>query len=224
MTALIDIGEVVISDSRSGGKDYLLRPSFEAMNRIGTPAEIVQVYATIHGEEVSRLIDACTAVQGGAQEWLSPSFNRVTERLLSTCMHVLQACSEEDLAPVIGEWKGWSRYVVYRPGEMPKSDIIILAQSLMQHGIVGKAKVRKLQRHESGETTNEFRAVDYIVAAQTHFAISEEEASRLTMTKFQMLLAAKYPDQKGFTREEYDSVADDFLARQAARRSAVNQK
>jgi len=194
------------------------------MNRIGTPAEIVQVYATIHGEEVSRLIDACTAVQGGAQEWLSPSFNRVTERLLSTCMHVLQACSEEDLAPVIGEWKGWSRYVVYRPGEMPKSDIIILAQSLMQHGIVGKAKVRKLQRHESGETTNEFRAVDYIVAAQTHFAISEEEASRLTMTKFQMLLAAKYPDQKGFTREEYDSVADDFLARQAARRSAVNQK
>lgn len=221
MTPLIDLGEVVISDSRAGGKDYLLRPSFEAMNRIGTPAEIVQVYATIHGEEVSRLIDVCSAVPGKAQEWLSPSFNRATERLLSTCMHVLQACSEDDLAPVIGEWKGWSRYVVYRPGEMPKKDIMILAQSLMQHGIVGKAKVRKLQRHENGETTNEFRAVDYIVAAQTHFSISEEEASRLTMTKFQMLLAAKYPDQKGFTREEYDSVADDFLARQAARRAAA---
>ena len=39
------------------------------------------------------------------------------------------------------------------------------------------------------------------------------------MTEFTQLLAAKYPDQKGFTREEYDSVADDFLAKQAARRA-----
>ncbi|WP_256872117.1 DUF6246 family protein, partial [Enterobacter cloacae] len=25
-----------------------------------------------------------------------------------------------------------------------------------------------------------------------------------TMTEFQMLLSAKYPEQKGFTRDEYD--------------------
>lgn len=220
MTALIDIGEVVISDARAGGKDYLLRPSFEAMNRIGTPAEIVQAYATIHGQEFSMLTDLYSRAPAMAKEWLLPSLNRATEKLLSTCMHVLQACCEDDLKPVIGEWKGWNKYVVYRPGEMPKSDIIILAQHLMQHGIIGKAKIRKLQRHESAETTNEFRSVDYIVAAQTHFAINEQEASRLTMTKFQMLLAAKYPDQKGFTREEYDQVADEFLAAQAARRAA----
>ena len=41
MTALTDIGELFISDSREGGKDYLLRPSFEAMTRIGTPEEII---------------------------------------------------------------------------------------------------------------------------------------------------------------------------------------
>lgn len=35
------------------------------------------------------------------------------------------------------------------------------------------------------------------------------------MTEFQMLLAAKYPEQKGFTKEEYDAVADDYLARKA---------
>lgn len=45
------------------------------------------------------------------------------------------------------------------------------------------------------------------------------EASQLTMTEFQMLLAAKYPDQKGFTREEYDSIADAYIAKQKARRS-----
>lgn len=139
-------------------------------------------------------------------------------------MLVLQACCEEDLTPIIGEWKGWRHCVVYRPGQMPKNDIIVLAQHLMQHGVVGKAKVRQLQRHETGERTSEFRALDYIVAAQTHFRMSEEEAARLTMTKFQMLLAAKYPDQKGFTREEYETIADQYLAKQAARRAKINSE
>ncbi|MCL7648079.1 DUF6246 family protein, partial [Enterobacter hormaechei] len=38
---------------------------------------------------------------------------------------------------------------------------------------------------------------------------SREEAENLTMTEFAMMLNAKYPDQKGFTREEYDAVMDD---------------
>ena len=49
--------------------------------------------------------------------------------------------------------------------------------------------------------------------------MNRAEASQLTMTEFQMLLAAKYPDQKGFTRDEYDSIADDYLKKQAARRA-----
>ncbi|HBC2536327.1 TPA: hypothetical protein I3946_001079 [Enterobacter cloacae] len=223
MTALTDIGELSISDSREGGKDYLLRPSFEAMTRIGTPEEIVQAYATIHGNDVTQLIEVCAGTLGRFPAWLSPSFNRAAEKLFFASWQVLQACCEEDLTPMIGEWKAWSNCVVYRPGKMPKNDIIVLAQHLMQHGVVGKAKVRQLQRHETGEKTTEFRALDYIVAAQTHFRMSEAEAVRLTMTKFQMLLAAKYPDQKGFTREEYDSIADEYLSKQAARRAKAKQ-
>jgi hypothetical protein len=71
----------------------------------------------------------------------------------------------------------------------------------MQHGVIGKAKVRRLQRHESGETTSEFRAFDYISAARSHFGMGRDEAAALTMTEFQLLLAAKYPDQKGFTEK-----------------------
>ncbi len=219
MTALTDIGELSISDSRAGGNDYLLRPSFAAMTRIGSPAEIVLTYATIHGNDVAQFIEVCSGTLGRFPEWLSPSFNRAAERLLSTCMHVLQACCEDDLTTMIGEWKGWRHCVVYRPGLMPKSDIIVVAQHLMQHGVVGKAKVRQLQRHETGERTTEFKAFDYISAARSHFGMSRAEASQLTMTEFQMLLAAKYPDQKGFTREEYDQVADDYLKKQAARRA-----
>jgi hypothetical protein len=87
-------------------------------------------------------------------------------------MLVLQACCDDDLTPMIGEWKGWRHCVVYRPGQMPKNDIIVLAQHLMQHGIVGKAKVRQLQRHETGERTTEFKAFDYISAARSHFGMN----------------------------------------------------
>lgn len=224
MTALTDIGELSVSDSRADGEDYLLRPSFEAMTRIGSPAEIVQTYATIHGNDVAQFIEVCSGTLGRFPEWLSPSFNRAAERLLSTCMHVLQECCEDDLTTMIGEWKGWRHCVVYRPGLMPKNDIIVVAQHLMQHGVVGKAKVRQLQRHETGERTTEFKAFEYISAARSHFGMSRAEASQLTMTEFQMLLAAKYPDQKGFTREEYDKVADGYLAKQAARRAREKKK
>lgn len=219
MTALTDIGEFSVSDSLTGGKDYLLRPSFEAMTRIGTPEEIVQAYATIHGSDVSRLIEACAGTLHRLPDWLSPSFNRAAEKLLSTSIHVLQACCDADLTPMIGEWKGWRHCIVYRSGQLPKNDIIVLAQHLIQHGVVGKAKVRQLQRHESGERTSEFKAFEYISAARSHFGMNRAEASQLTMTEFQMLLAAKYPDQKGFTRAEYDAVADDYLKKQAARRA-----
>lgn len=219
MTALIEIGELSISDSLEGGKDYLLRPSLEAMTRIGSPADIVQTYAIIHGNDVAQLLDVCSETLKRVPAWMAPSFNRAAERLLSSCMLVLQACCDDDLTPMIGEWKGWRHCVVYRPGRLPKNDIIILAQSLMQHGVVGKAKVRRLQRHENSQTTSEFNAFDYISAARSHFAMNRVEASQLTMTEFQLLLAAKYPDQKGFTREEYDSLADDYLKKQSARRA-----
>lgn len=220
MTALLDIGEFSVSDSRDGGKDYLLRPSLMAMTRIGTPVEIVQAYATMHGSDAATVIQLCIENLGRFPDWLSPSMNRIAERLLSVSMLILQACCDDDLTPMIGEWKGWSRHVVYRPGRMPKNDIIVLAQHLLQHGVTGKASVRRLQRHESGERTTEFKAFDYISAARSHFGMGRDEAAALTMTEFQLMLAAKYPDQKGFTRDEYDAVADDFLAKQAARRAA----
>lgn len=219
MTALKEIGEIGISDSRDGGDDYIFRPSFLAMSRIGEPDEIVRIFGIIHGSETQRIIEAIEKHQTLNAGLFSSSLNKAAENILSESMRVLQCCCDSDITHLTGEWVGEDDRIIYLPGLMPKSDIIVLAQQLMQHGLIGKAKVRKLQRNETNESTNEFRAIEYIVAAQTHFGISEEEASRLTMTKFQLLLAAKYPDQKGFTREEYDKVADDFLAKQAARRA-----
>lgn len=219
MTALKEIGEIGISDGRTGGCDYLLRPSFGAMVRLGEPEEIVNLFALIHGSEAQQFLEACGGVFHHIPAWVSPTLNAMSSRLLSAAVRVVQACCDDDLSAITGEWKGWKRYVVYRPGLMPREDIVIIARQLLLHGIIGQAKVRRLQRHESSNTTNEFRAFDYISAARSHFGMSRDEAARLTMTEFQFLLAAKYPDQKGFTREEYDAVADDYLARKAKKLS-----
>ncbi|CAH3867610.1 Uncharacterised protein [Klebsiella pneumoniae] len=218
MAVLKDIGELGISDSREGGRDYVLRPSFEAMSRLGEPEEIVRLYAEINGSDVQRAFYDCDEAFGGVPDWMLPVINNLSDKILSASMLVLQACCEEDLTRAIGEWCEREGKIVYLPGIMPKEDIVTLAKELMLHGIIGNAKVRRLQRHEAKETTTEFNAAEYIAAAQTHFNIGLREASQLSMTAFQLLLAAKYPDQKGFTRDEYDAIANEYLARQATRR------
>ncbi|EPJ8234814.1 MULTISPECIES: DUF6246 family protein [Klebsiella] len=218
MAVLKDIGELGISDSREGGRDYVLRPSFEAMSRLGEPEEIVRLYAEINGSDVQRVFYDCDEAFGGVPDWMLPVINNLSDKILSASMLVLQACCEEDLTRAIGEWSEIEGKIMYLPGIMPKEDIVTLAKELMLHGIIGNAKVRRLQRHEAQETTTEFNAAEYIAAAQTHFNIGLREASQLTMTAFQLLLAAKYPDQKGFTRDEYDAIANEYLARQATRR------
>lgn len=44
------------------------------------------------------------------------------------------------------------------------------------------------------------------------------------MTEFQLMLIAKYPDQKGYTREEYDHAADDYFARRKRRQAMMEQE
>lgn len=224
MAVLKDIGELGISDSREGGKDYLLRPSFEAMSRLGEPEEIVKIYAEINGSDAQQLFCDCVEAFSGIPSWMMSVLNNLSDKILSASMLVLQACCEDDLTGAIGEWCEREGKIVYLPGIMPKDDIVTLAKELMLHGVIGNAKVRRLQRHEAKETTTEFLAAEYIVSAQTHFSMSLSEASKLTMTAFQLLLAAKYPNQKGFTREEYESIADEYLAKQAAKRKQLSKK
>lgn len=223
-TPLKEIGECLISVD---GEDYFFRPSFVNMSRIGEPEEIVQVFYDLHNDEVTSLVKIAVEAYGYVPQWLishikSSSYGR---KAFLASVVVLNACCDKDAGPLTGVFhpsKGNGRTFKIRKGALPESDMLLIAQSLITHGVIGKAKVRKLQRHESGETSTEFRAVDYIVAAQAHFGMTEQEAGNLTMTKFQMLLATKYPEQKGFTREEYDSLAHDFIEKQKKRRDAAS--
>lgn len=219
MTPQKEIGECMIS---SGEDDYFFRPSFVAMSRIGEPQEIVQAFYDLHNDEVTPLLQRGLDAYGAIPEWLIAHVRRkeIGKPAIMAAMSVLSACCEHDLSRLIGEiipGKSGRWAFVWRKGVMPLNDMILIAQSLITHGIIGKARVRQLQRHESNQATTEFRAFDYISAARNHFGISRAEAEQLSMTEFQLMLSAKYPDQKGFTRDEYDAVADDYMAKKARR-------
>lgn len=214
-----EIGECLIT---LGEDDYFFRPSFANMMRIGDPQEIVQAFYDLHNDEQSSLIKRSAAAFGGTPAWLASYLSRPQsiKQAVYAAINVLAACCDEDISALIGELrpgKSGNWLFVYRQGLMPVSDMVLIARSLIQHGIIGKAKVRKLQRHEGGQASSGFNAFEYINAARTHLGMSREEAEKLTMTEFQMLLAAKFPEQKGFTKEEYDAVADDYLARKDRR-------
>lgn len=226
MTPVKEFGECLIT---SGDKEYFFRPSLLAMTRIGEPAEIVQTFYDLCNDEATPLI------QQAAQVYIRDEYSRLPDcvlryiqsgilsrKVVMAAHAVLTACCDDDIGELVG-WmkpgKSRKRGFMWRPGTMPAPEMIIVAQNLMMHGIIGKAKVKKLQRHETSDTTNEFRASEYIVAARNHFGISKEEAWQLTMTEFQLMLIAKYPEQKGYTREEYDHAADDYFARRKRRQA-----
>ena len=219
MIPLKELGEFLISINE---EDYFFRPSFINMTRLGEPADIVQAFYDLHHDEVAVLVQAALDAYGHIPAWLVSHLSNSTygRKALIAASSVLAACCDKDITELTGELrpaKTAGKAFKIRRGAMDDFDMLVIAQSLITHGIIGKAKIRKLQRHESGQATSEFNAFEYISAARNHFGMSRAEAEQLTMTEFQLLIASKYPEQKGFTKEEYDAVADDYLAKKAKR-------
>lgn len=220
-TPLTEIGEIRISIS---DKSFFMKPSFAAMGRIGTGAEIVEIYSKLGGADYLRTMQHIGNLPFGAQIQVlktvsTPVYGR---HVLSAAFIIMQCCCEDDISVLIGSWRPTPRGVKYIPGVMPVSDIITIARNLIEHGVIGKSPLKVPQRSESqAKTTSEFNISQYIISARTHFGISREEAEYLSMTEFQQMVKNKFPEPKGLTREQYDTVTDaakDDRAKIAARR------
>lgn len=202
-TPLTEIGEMRISLS---DRSFFFKPSFRAMNEIGTPKEIVEVYARLNGIDYVAPLQHVEYLPFGAQMQVMKTLSKPVygRHVLSAAYIVMQSCCEDDISVLIGGWKPTPRGVRYVPGIMPVSDIIIIARNLMQHGIIGKSPLKVPERlEEQGKkTTNEFHASQYIISARTHFDMTRDEAENLSMTEFQMMIKNKYPEPKGLTKEE----------------------
>lgn len=213
-TPLTEIGEMRISLS---DRSFFFKPSFRAMNEIGTPKEIVEVYAKLNGIDYVAPLQHVEYLPFGAQMQVMKTISKPVygRHVLSAAYIVMQSCCEDDVSVLIGGWKPTPRGVRYVPGIMPVSDIIIIARNLMQHGIIGKSPLKVPERlEEQGKkTTNEFHASQYIISARTHFDMTRDEAENLSMTEFQMMIKNKYPEPKGLTKEEraaeYDQAKED---------------
>lgn len=161
----------------SDGKEFTFRPSFSRIASLGSPHEIVAIFAGLHGPHAEK--DAAYVL---------------------ACL-----CDQEDPSPLIG-YLGETGWV---PGAMPGAEMVIIAQHLMRHGIVGKA--RPGGEEGGGKFSDRFDAVEYISAARVHLGLSSQDAEALSMTEFQSMFEMKFPrsgDSKGRdvpTREEYEA-------------------
>lgn len=224
-TPLTEIGEMRISLS---DRSFFFKPSFRAMNEIGTPKEIVEVYARLNGIDYIAPLQHVEYLPFGAQMQVMKTISKPVygRHVLSAAYIVMQSCCEDDVSVLIGGWKPTPRGVRYVPGIMPVSDIIIIARNLMQHGIIGKSPLKVPERlEEQGKkTTNEFHASQYIISARTHFDMTRDEAENLSMTEFQMMIKNKYPEPKGLTKEERAAEYDQAKADRERMKALTERK
>jgi len=106
--ALTEIGHIGVIDSN--GDEYTFAPTFANIAKIGSPSEIVHVFAELHSRVALRVamlvMTCCGDNSDGASKligWLDSDLKRVD-------------------------------------GAIPDDDLIVFAKALMQDGIAGRAK------------------------------------------------------------------------------------
>lgn len=193
---LADIGEIGIHD---GGAVYKLRPSFYAVSKLGTPSEIVQIFANIHSEHFTK--------RGKTEQF-------------AQALGVLAACSEDGLdifgsyAPAApGKLGSAWRPGRYTPGKGNPRHVLTLARSLLAHGVVGDVPELPRRADAEPEYHSEFNARDHVATAMAHLGLTEHEAWNMTMTGLVLALRSKYPTsdkdapgRKAPTKAEYEAT------------------
>jgi hypothetical protein len=175
MRAIVSIGEIGVS---AGDHDYLFRPSLAAMDSLGSPAEIVEKFATLFSAPKFNPFFAVPAYRAWERDVMSIAYD------------VLVACCEEDVTQLIGHMGSkWGSFV---PGAMPAQDMVHLARSLMRHGIIGVKPEGRLPQKPKDEFSNEFKPREFVAQAVAHLGLSSAEAWQMTMTEFSGAMQSKY--------------------------------
>lgn len=185
------------------GRTALLRPSLYAMTQLGDPARIVEVFADLHRQP--QLVESMPFDTDGAKEAAARVNLSILRRhwrdMLFLSWEVMTACSDDDLTAFIGE--PGSRYGSYRLGPVKPEVMLALAQSLMQHGVIGPMPKEmadpdtvKEAKQRAGNYTPEFDAMSFVSKAIAHLGMSEAEAWNLTLTGFAAHWEAKYGEPK----------------------------
>jgi hypothetical protein len=173
------------------GSEWTFRPSLGRIAELGSPREIVELYAALCGGSGAPVPVVGAEMQPWAGAWLQPwggMPDRRSQHMVAAAERILAAlCDTEDVTPLTG-WRdadGW------HPGAMPEAEMVLIAQHLMRHGICGKARPGS---GEGGGYAQEFHAAEHVAAAVAHLGVSRDEALDMSMTELQLLFEAKFPD------------------------------
>lgn len=105
---LVECGFIRATDGE--GREWSFTPSLGRIARLGTPREIVELFAALHTAD-------------------DPT---------PTALYILAAlCDQDEPADLIGYLDEDRRHV---PGLMPAAEMLLIARHLMQHGCVGESK------------------------------------------------------------------------------------
>ncbi|MCO6551494.1 MAG: hypothetical protein J6563_00770 [Gilliamella sp.] len=203
-----DIGEIAISIKKNGtlsckNIDYVFTPSFDNLSKLGEPSEMVNAYVVLLSNDAYEVVTRLTEPNEYIIQYVEEKFLLQ----LATAKKILKCCCSEDVSPLIGTRN--------KSGLMQNQDILLIARSLLDYGVAGRAKIRISQRNENKTYSSEFKISDYINNARVHLGLSLDEAKKLTMTEYILLMANKYPDNEGLTSQEYDAVVASYKQRRA---------
>ncbi len=192
---LTEVGEIGV---HAGEALYVLRPSLYAMSRIGSPAEIVAVYAAVMADTPA-VIDA---------------------------LGVVYACCDNDLTDIFGhvEPAADGGGLTYVPGRAPVEHVVYIARCLLKHGVTGALPELPRRPDDEPEYVKEFDARAHVALAMAHLGMSEREAWNITMTALVGALRAKFPrpesnapGARAPTKEEHEATMAWFDRVEAAR-------
>lgn len=177
---LTDIGEIGVNWD---GQRFILRPSLFAMTQLGSPEEIVRVYASVMHEEThaDQLEDALAVIYACSDDRDAELLSKVFGSLVKAVRGA-----------------GWR----YKQGAAPMTDVLPLARCLMRHGVVGDYDPLPVPANKDKEYTTEFKARDHVSLAVAHLGVTSKEAWNMTMTEIVGGLRAKFPEAEAHAKAE----------------------
>ena len=190
----LSVGEFSI---HLNGREYLFRPSFSALDKIGSPEDITNAFvkAQLASPENPNLYDIINAII------------------------VLSACyvgndDIHNLIGFIGEGKNGKSKFHYK--HVPANDLIVLAKKLMIDGVYGKPK-RKAEKAKSDDESADFNPLEFVSFAAKYFSMSMSEAWDLTMIEYQHRYAMEFPPEKeeGISKDKFQALQKKIALKKA---------
>lgn len=166
------------------GREYILRPSFYSMQRIGSP------------EEIKDTAEWCLS----ASQRIAAGQMLIRDELYA-CLHVLQSCCDLDIPhELFGYYdvdeineKEW----LFVEGAAPVENLVILANLMLNNGMNGKPSAFMMRRAKTNKAKPSlFDPLEFVSSAVCHLGLSFDDAWKLTMIQLQRAIENKFPEDK----------------------------